>query len=325
MPNFRRWLKNNTDWLTPLLILAIGFVAVVLVMTTQEKLSFFDSVYFSIVTATTVGYGDMSPSTVAGKIIVIFYMLTAIVALGTAYNVFEVRSRKFTENKRRGFLDIKYAPDVVIIGYPTRDKVKEIVDKLQRNLPGCKIVCVTKQITERAHWMELQEVDFVYGPASEKKVLEKANVHKAKNILLLANDPTDPDSDEYTSSAVMICEIINPDAHTIAEKVRENDDLFKLASCDKIVNVCRPSELAQEILTPGAIDLIDTLFSANVPGSLENVKYEGEAVAWEYVVQHYIRNNQIALGLAEDGQDFLYAPDRAYTVKDGTTIKVLTK
>jgi voltage-gated potassium channel len=43
-----------------------------------EGWSWIDSTYFSVITLTTVGYGDFSPQTDLGKIFTIFYVLTGI-------------------------------------------------------------------------------------------------------------------------------------------------------------------------------------------------------------------------------------------------------
>ena len=43
-----------------------------------EGWSWVDSVYFSVVTLTTVGYGDFSPQTDAGKVFTIFYIIIGI-------------------------------------------------------------------------------------------------------------------------------------------------------------------------------------------------------------------------------------------------------
>jgi voltage-gated potassium channel Kch len=55
-------------------VLAIGTVFYHLV----EKLSWLDSIYFCVVTLTTVGYGDITPHTTAGKILTIFYILIGV-------------------------------------------------------------------------------------------------------------------------------------------------------------------------------------------------------------------------------------------------------
>ena len=43
-----------------------------------EGWSWIDSVYFSIITLTTIGYGDFSPKTDAGKVFTIFYIMIGI-------------------------------------------------------------------------------------------------------------------------------------------------------------------------------------------------------------------------------------------------------
>jgi voltage-gated potassium channel Kch len=43
-----------------------------------ENLSWLDSIYFCVVTLTTVGYGDITPQTAAGKIFTIFYILIGV-------------------------------------------------------------------------------------------------------------------------------------------------------------------------------------------------------------------------------------------------------
>ncbi len=48
-----------------------------------EELSWLDSFYFTIVTLTTVGYGDISPTTAAGKLFTMAYLLIGIGLLVT--------------------------------------------------------------------------------------------------------------------------------------------------------------------------------------------------------------------------------------------------
>ncbi len=51
-----------------------------------------DSLYFSAVTATTVGYGDFVPVTVAGKLFAIFF---AFATIGLAFYFFTLMGRYF--------------------------------------------------------------------------------------------------------------------------------------------------------------------------------------------------------------------------------------
>ena len=40
-----------------------------------EQIHYFDALYFSIITLAGIGYGDIVPHTIVGKIIVMFYAL----------------------------------------------------------------------------------------------------------------------------------------------------------------------------------------------------------------------------------------------------------
>jgi len=67
-----------------LIYLTIGAIAYSLML---EKWSIIDSLYFSVVTFTTVGYGDLSPTTELSKIFTAFYSLGGISILGVALGV----------------------------------------------------------------------------------------------------------------------------------------------------------------------------------------------------------------------------------------------
>lgn len=48
-----------------------------------EDFSWLDSIYFCVVTLATVGYGDITPETSAGKIFTMFYILSGIGLIAT--------------------------------------------------------------------------------------------------------------------------------------------------------------------------------------------------------------------------------------------------
>ncbi|THB75473.1 MAG: two pore domain potassium channel family protein [Gammaproteobacteria bacterium] len=57
-----------------LLVLVIGSLGFMYF----ENLSFLDSIYMNIVTMSTVGYGDIQPTTVWGKFVVIFIIVGGV-------------------------------------------------------------------------------------------------------------------------------------------------------------------------------------------------------------------------------------------------------
>ena len=69
----------RTDESRALLLLVAGLVALgSWFYHWVESFSWLDSVYFTVITLTTVGYGDLAPATAAGKIFTMFYVLVGV-------------------------------------------------------------------------------------------------------------------------------------------------------------------------------------------------------------------------------------------------------
>lgn len=65
------------------LIAGIVFASALLISWLEAELSFSDGVWWSIVTLTTVGYGDISPATLGGRLLAALIMVFGIGLLGT--------------------------------------------------------------------------------------------------------------------------------------------------------------------------------------------------------------------------------------------------
>ena len=70
-------------WLEPAgRVLVLGVLAIVATGTTfytiAEKWSVVDALYFTVITLTTIGYGDLHPTTDVSKIFTIFFVLAGV-------------------------------------------------------------------------------------------------------------------------------------------------------------------------------------------------------------------------------------------------------
>ncbi|WP_236974748.1 potassium channel family protein [Membranihabitans maritimus] len=79
---------------TSVLILAIGSITYHWI----EGWSWIDSLYFSVITLTTIGYGDFSPQTSVGKLFTIFYIL---MGLGMILSFIHTVYNHYNEIKRK--------------------------------------------------------------------------------------------------------------------------------------------------------------------------------------------------------------------------------
>ncbi|HFI0676701.1 TPA: potassium channel family protein, partial [Streptococcus suis] len=97
----------HTNSLSKVLMLNISAVLVAsLMLSVIERKSFFDALWWSIVTMTTVGYGDIVPQDTISKIIAILLMLVGICTFGMVTSTI---TRFFTETERESKLDILLA------------------------------------------------------------------------------------------------------------------------------------------------------------------------------------------------------------------------
>lgn len=76
--------KSSKDALEKYTYRLLGTTTLLLIATATvfyhfvESLRWLDAIYFSVITVATVGYGDITPHTDAGKIFTIFYVLFGI-------------------------------------------------------------------------------------------------------------------------------------------------------------------------------------------------------------------------------------------------------
>jgi len=78
---------------------ALGIFVLLIIIGAQtyhstEGWTYFDSFYFTIVTATTIGYGDLVPHTIAGKS---FTMIFPFLAIGLAFYLFSITGKYVLE------------------------------------------------------------------------------------------------------------------------------------------------------------------------------------------------------------------------------------
>ncbi|MBE99186.1 potassium channel family protein [Flavobacterium coralii] len=82
---------------TTAVILAIGTVAYHFI----EGWGIIDSLYFSVVTLTTIGFGDLSPKTDAGKLFTIAYIIMGIGVILHFINTLQNHYKESQQDKRK--------------------------------------------------------------------------------------------------------------------------------------------------------------------------------------------------------------------------------
>jgi voltage-gated potassium channel len=207
----------------------------------HENLSWLDSLWWTMVTMTTVGYGDLYPQTVAGRFLIGFpTMLLGIsimaLILEKVQNGFVQRSRK-----ERGLIRMENKEHILILGFPGEDYVSEIVSEIRQEdgMEKSDIGIVTDKISIIPPYLAEQKTVFVAGNPGAVDILQKANVKEAKRVIVLA-DSRNSESDGVTLMRILnVCKCcIGQRPYIVAECLdRENEDVIYQAGADEVVSV----------------------------------------------------------------------------------------
>ena len=314
-------LKENKRLLLFFLAASLLFA---LYMWLVEGLSLLDTYYFLVTTATTVGYGDISPKTGLGKVFVTIYMIIGIALLGLFLGKVTELMVEVGSRRKKGLISMKGQVDLIIAGYPSDEKVQNIVLELRNDarFKEAGIVCANNRLDEKPAWMTSLSVDFVKGVASDSTVLKKAGVDTATTILILANDSALVESDDLSTSICAVVERMRPEIRAIVEKVRKDELLFEIVNADTIVDVASPSVLAQEILDQGAIELQNAIFSTHTAGTQYNLSHAGADMSWTDVALALLHKDAIPEGFQNPGDKaFNLLPKQGDVVMKGALIK----
>ena len=152
--------------------------------------SFSDALWYSIVTRTTIGYGDKYPVTGLGKIFALFFVLGSVGILGFVISQISNKIMKAMEEKKLGYNGTKFENHVVIINW--NNFAQQIV--LQIVNAGKKVVIVTKvkeDVDYIYHNFDSKLVFVLFNDLFDNSAFQKVNIEKATSVLLNFEDDTE--------------------------------------------------------------------------------------------------------------------------------------
>ena len=227
------------------IILFVGAVAVFILdysSSNRNITNIFDAFYWAWVTMTTVGYGDLSPATpgarIAASIMMFFSMALISFFTATISSIFV--ARKIREGK--GLEKIKYTDHYIICGW--NDLADELLESLlkQDNEDQTPIILVNELSEEEIDsWrgkLNATHLGFVRGDFTQDAILNKANVAKAKAVLILPNliRSSSSEADEKTALATYSIKALAPKTKVYAYiRHYENKSKLKRAKADGVI------------------------------------------------------------------------------------------
>ncbi len=194
------------------------------------ELTLVDAVYYTTVTLSTTGYGDITPATEQARLVNALLITPLRIAflvllIGTTLEVLASQGREmFRVARWRRHMD----EHVVVIGYGT--KGRSAVDTLRNNGMEPEAFVVVDPSPSALGDAHADGLAVVTGDATRREVLRRAGVERANQVIITT------DRDDSTVLATLNVKQLNPDAYVVAA-VREanNVPLVRQSGADSVI------------------------------------------------------------------------------------------
>jgi len=221
-----------------------------------EKWSFLDSLFMSVETLATVGYGLIEPLSEVGKIFTIIYILFGVIlflyiAAEFANSVVNVNFQKVLGRKRMEGKLKNLRNHLILCGYGRTGS--EIALQLRNNKLPYVVIDKEPSVEEIA----LEEgFLFIAGDATDDLILQRAGIERAEGIFCALND--DVDNLYLTLSA----KNLSPELKIVTRCIKaSNEQKFKKAGASTIILPYEISgrRMVSSIIKPEVVDFLDVV------------------------------------------------------------------
>ncbi len=232
-----------------ILLLGISFSTILIFIFERKNngnvKNFWDSFWYTLVTLTTTGYGDISPSTILGRLVGIITMAFGVIVVAAVTG--QIASFFVDQQMRRGkgLLKLKNLKGHYIICGWKKDfeKIIDGIFEANPDFDGADFVLINSVSSE---YMEMflsnpkyKMMNYIHGDYIDEEVLLKANIKTASRILILADQSSnysEMEIDSRTVMAVLTVEKLNRSIYSAAELLdKKFENYLEIAHCDEVL------------------------------------------------------------------------------------------
>ena len=244
--------KISTAIILLVLLLFTGIIGFKII----SDYSWIDALYMTVITITTVGFGEVQPLDPQAKIFTIFLILTSVIIVGYALTIiteFIISKNDISELKQKKMqkkIDA-LSNHIVICGFGRNGK--QAAKKLLTHKRSFVVVESNKEIIDKH---QNEDILFVLGNANEDEVLQLAGIERAE--CLISALPNDSDNVFVVLSARQM----NNTARIISRASNESSNSkLKLAGANNVIlpDKIGGDHMASLVVVPDLLEFIDNL------------------------------------------------------------------
>ncbi|WP_298463882.1 potassium channel family protein [uncultured Erythrobacter sp.] len=198
------------------------------------EVSFLDVVYFTMISITTTGFGDIAPISdrarlVEAVIVTPIRFAVFFIFVGTAYNFIIKRS---WEKWRMAKIQEQLSGHVVVLGYGVSGS-QSVEELIERGSDPSNIVVVDPS-EERLHEAEKLGVNVMAADATRDETLKAVRIHEADSVLVSAG------RDDTSILIVLTVRHLAPKVPiSVVVRADDNELLARQAGANNVINPVR--------------------------------------------------------------------------------------
>tara|TARA_B110000459_G_scaffold40115_1_gene43387 strand:+ start:52 stop:1077 length:1026 start_codon:yes stop_codon:yes gene_type:complete len=251
---FLKFFRSKIETAIALLILLL-FIGVV-GFRVMSNYSWVDAIYMTVITVSTVGFGEVHPLDPQAKIFTVFLILTSVVIVGYAFKIiteYIISKNNLAELKQKKMqkkID-SLSNHVIICGFGRNGK--QAAKKLLMHKRSFVVIEFDKELIEKH---QSDEILFVWGDSNEDEVLQLAGIEHAE--CLISALPNDSDNVFVVLSARQM----NSKMRIISRASNESSNSkLKLAGANNVIlpDNIGGNHMASLVVVPDLLEFVDNL------------------------------------------------------------------
>lgn len=233
------------------LITVLVFTALMLIIFLSEQKTnsaintLFDAIWYTLVTITTVGYGDITPRSILGRTSAMILLLAGVALFGALSGKFASFLFDRQQKKDRGLLKMnKIKNHFLICGWkPNFERILEGILLANPEIPPEKIILLNNSSQNEMEKIKadsrFKNINYIHGDFTDEDTLLKSQIKTAERALVLADNSenfSNLETDSRTVLAVITIKNLNPKIYCVAEIIDSKfEKHLSLAHCDEII------------------------------------------------------------------------------------------
>ena len=233
-----------------LITILIFTVLMLIIFLSEQKTNsaintLFDAIWYTLVTITTVGYGDITPRSILGRTSAMILLLAGVALFGALSGKFASFLFDRQQKKDRGLLKMnKIKNHFLICGWkPNFERILEGILLANPEIPPEKIILLNNSSQNEMEKIKadsrFKNINYIHGDFTDEDTLLKSQIKTAERTLILADNSENFSSLETDSStvlAVITIKNLNPKIYCVAEIIDSKfEKHLSLAHCDEII------------------------------------------------------------------------------------------